>query len=422
MPRPRPIAVEPLEPRLQFAVCPAALPVIEHTLSMDFAPAASSTETSIGLSTSDLGIEITLEDGTIVPAEPPDADPNGTSPVIDFGAIARNQQATARAFLIKNLRGAPLTVGDITLPEGFVLLQSPTTAIAPGESGKVVIGLDTTASGGYVGPVVVASDNPSLPLLSFRISGEVLPPPISIASIGARRFPTSLVAGSATPRRPVAVTLHNETDLPFADSVSVALHASSDATLDAADTKLVELVKPLRLRAGQSRTLKLMLSPNAFPAGDATVLASVTASDATDTATGPQVSVRPPFVSLASRPASAPTAPAATVAHLGRPVPLFISISNDGNVPTALTPATFTVAVSTDGSAENVVSSQNIATKLHIAPGQTRRVKLTPTFPAAAAAAAAAFAAGDYQLRVTLNAESNQTNDTFLVTLPVQFA
>jgi hypothetical protein len=216
------------------------------------------------------------------------------------------------------------------------------------------------------------------------------------------------------PRRAVAVTLRNETHLPFADSVSVAAYASSDAALDAGDAKLAELEKTIRLPAGRTRTLKLIVSSDAFPTGDTTVLASVTAANVTDVRVGPQVSVRPPFISLTSRPATAPTAPATPIMR-GRPVPLVLSITNAGNVRTALSPATFTIAVTTDGSAAHVVASTSVAAKLHIAPGKTRPVRLAPKFPAEA------LPAGTYQLRVTLSAEGNQTNDTFLATFPVQF-
>jgi hypothetical protein len=387
--------------------------LIENSRTTAFAAAAAADIAAPGSSPE---IEITLEDGTLVPAEPPDSGPIGTSPIaIDFGAVVRAQQATAKAFLIKNLGVDPLAIGDITLPRGFVLLQSPPATIAPGESGKVVIGLDTTTAGGYVGPVVVASDDPDEPLLAFRIAGDVLPP-ISITSIDARRVPTSIVSGAAQPRRPITVTLRNETETPFADSLTIAAYASSDSSLDTGDTKLAELVTNARLPAGRERTFKLTLPPDAFPAGDTTLLAGLTAADDTDSRVGPQIVVSAPFVSLTSGPATGAPRSATVTAKPGRPMPLRLSITNGGNVSTTLTPATFRVEASTDGSAENVIASTSFAAKLRIAPGQTRIVKIAPTFPADA------VPAGEYQLRVTVNAESNDTNDTFLVTLPVQFA
>jgi hypothetical protein len=151
--------VEPLEPRVQFSACPAAAPpaaVIEHAQAVALVAAADTGDPAPSPE-----IEITLEDGTLVPAEPPDSGPIGTEPIaIDFGSIVRTQQATAKAFLIKNLGVDPLSVGDITLPDGFVLLQPPPATIAAGESGKVVIGLDSSTTGGYGGRVVVATDDP----------------------------------------------------------------------------------------------------------------------------------------------------------------------------------------------------------------------------------------------------------------------
>jgi hypothetical protein len=419
MSRSRAIFVEPLESRLQFAACPATLPVIEHTLAMNFA-AADAADAPVGDAATGPDIEITLEDGTIVDAQPPDSNPIGTAPkAIDFGAIVRNQQATAKAFLIKNLGVNPLSVGDITLPKGFVLVQAPPTTIAPGESGTVVIGLDPSTQGGYVGPVVIASDDPDEPLLSFRVAGEVLPTSIALASVDASRLPAQLVVGRAGPRRPVAVTLHNISEQPFAaDSVSLAAYASADASLDAGDTRLAEFARPLRLAGGKTRTFKIMVPPAAFPAGDSTVIASLTIADATvsTAANGPQIGVHSPFVSLTSQPAAAPTAPSATPVSLGKPARVVVAMTNEGNVSTPPIPATFDVAVTTDGTPDTVVASTSVASKLHISPGQTRPVKLAVTFPADA------FPAGAYQLLVTIRADSNATNDTFLVTVPIQFA
>jgi hypothetical protein len=413
--RPCPIAVEALERRVQFSAWGALPSAVENGLIVDHRTPSAAADEPVAATTQD--IEITLEDGTVVTTEPPDSSPIGTTPIIDFGAILRTQQATAKAFLIKNVGVNPLLVGEITVPDGFVLVQQPSGSIQPGASGRIEIALDPTTKGVHVGRVVVASDDPDEPLLSFSISGQVLPPPVSVASVDGRRLPASVVTGRTSPRRPLSVTLRNETDLPFVDSVSIAAYASSDVTLDASDVKLAEFVTALRLPAGHTRMLKLMLSPDAFPVGDAIVIASVTASNVTDAGAGPQVSVRPPFVRLASGSDAGDPRAVTASAKRGRAVPLVIPIANDGNVPTSLTSATFNLEVSpTDGpTAGVVVASTSVATKLRIAPGKTRPVKLAPTFPADA------FPAGEYQLRVTVSAEGNQTNDTFAVTIPLQF-
>src|SRR5262245_375798 len=81
------------------------------------------------------------------------------APQIDFGTIIKNQQATARAFFIKNVGDTPLTVGNLTLPTGFFVIEFPPSQVAPGDSGKVVIGIDTATTVNAFGSVVIASDD-----------------------------------------------------------------------------------------------------------------------------------------------------------------------------------------------------------------------------------------------------------------------
>jgi hypothetical protein len=168
----------------------------------------------------------------------------------------------------------------------------------------------------------------------------------------------------------------------------------------------------LRLGPGTTRTVRLNVPPDAFPVGDAIVLASVTTGGITDAVAGPQVSVAPPVVRLTG----GPTAPPAKPLTRGKRVSLAIALTNEGNVATsATTAATFGVGVSTDGTAAGVVFSTGVAVRLRLARGRGKSQKLALTFPADV------VPAGNYQLRVTVSAERNETNGEVLALIPVTF-
>jgi len=99
----------------------------------------------------------------------------------------------------------------------------------------------------------------------------------------------------------------------------VTLFASSDGTLDAADARLGDAVRSLRLKPGKSATIKVALqSPPSLRAGDYTILARVDtgssaiadANAANDVGAAPvPLAVRDPFADLLGRFVKVPDAP-----------------------------------------------------------------------------------------------------------------
>jgi hypothetical protein len=128
-------------------------------------------------------------------------------------------------------------------------------------------------------------------------------------------------------------------------------------------------------------------------------------------ASGPAVQVRPPFVRLVS---AGPSVPPRKPAVFVRPAKFAVNLRNDGNVAVP-SPATYSVAVSTDGTDAGVVFSTTVPAPIRLKPGQSRPQRLTVTLPPQ-------FAAGSYTLIVKLEAALNETNGQVVSSIPFTIA
>jgi hypothetical protein len=354
-------------------------------------------------------ILITQEDGSEIFTTDPSIGTEPAAPQIDFGRILKNQQATAKAFFIRNVGSEVLNVGELTLPKGFFLVESPPTQIAPGESGRVVIGINTETAGEPTGTLVIASDDPDEPLIQFGITGSVLEPsPISLVSLEGR-FSSTVIAGNSARGELLEVTIRNDSDAKLVSTVSTQVFLSFDATLDDSDLVLGGDPKRVRLAPGRERTLKIHFPTESALAGEYTVIASVSAEGAASVSmAGPQMTIEAPFIRLTH-----PTSIAAVkkVLPRGKRAALKLALTNEGNVPTGAVPTNFALRLT---SGADIVFETPATSHFRLAPAKTKTIKVPVTFPTDA------FAAGDYELEITLNSDDSRTDEP-LATLPVQF-
>jgi hypothetical protein len=122
--------------------------------------------------------------------------------------------------------------------------------------------------------------------------------------------------------------------------------------------------------------------------------------------------VQEPFVRLTGSTTPAPLFKPIT---LGKKTKLSIPLTNEGNVPTSKTPATYTLIVSSDGTAGGSVFQTVASGKINLKPGATRPQKLSVTFPIAS------VTPGSYTILVSLSAELNQTNGDTVAVIPATF-
>ncbi len=112
------------------------------------------------------GPEITVLDGltSIV---------DGTSTTIDFGSVIQRQTGPVRTFAVQNDGTAPLSLGQLTLPVGFELVQSLPPSLAPQTFASFGVRLASTSAGFRFGQITLANGDADENPFNFPIAGTV---------------------------------------------------------------------------------------------------------------------------------------------------------------------------------------------------------------------------------------------------------
>jgi hypothetical protein len=205
----------------------------------------------------------------------------------------------------------------------------------------------------------------------------------------ASALPASVLSGS---KGKASVRVVNNSTFPLAGNPSVRLVLSSDSTVDAGDTEIqVPAAKPLKLKAGASKTLKYRFNyPQVAEQSNLFLLAQVNGNDAvgeTDksnntAASATPVAVAPAFIDLSPTVVSATPSPASA----GGKAAVRVGLRNDGNVPFS-GPATIELFASTDATLDDADTSllPAAAKNQKIKNGATKNVNVKFTAPALAA-------------------------------------
>jgi hypothetical protein len=158
------------------------------------------------------------------------------------------------------------------------------------------------------------------------------------------------------------VKVINNSTFPLAGNPSVRLVLSSDSTVDAGDTEIqVPAAKPLKLKAGASKTLKYKFKyPQVTEANNFFLLAQVNGNNAigeSDMGNNTAVSATPVMVAPAFVDLS-PTVVSVTPSPLsaGGKAAVRVGLRNDGNVPFS-GPATIELFASTDATLDDADTS-----------------------------------------------------------------
>jgi hypothetical protein len=187
----------------------------------------------------------------------------------------------------------------------------------------------------------------------------------------------------------------------------MAVLASQDAVADGGDVAVVQIDKRLKLKVGQTKTVKLKASLAAVPQGSYTLLGTATATNLTSFAAGPALQVQAAVVHLVSGGTATPPKKPITAA---RKTTIAVPLRNDGNVATTKTPATYTLEFSTDGGSSSVFQMTSTG-KISLKPGQSKPQKVSFVLPAGS------VAAGTYSLVLKLDDTNGQVVDIVPVTV-----
>ena len=85
-------------------------------------------------------------------------DTPSTSNDTDFGIVFKNQ-ISARTYTVTNGGEETLTLGSVSVPIGYSLIEGLVTSLAPGDSDTFTVGLDTSSSANKSGEIVFASSD-----------------------------------------------------------------------------------------------------------------------------------------------------------------------------------------------------------------------------------------------------------------------
>ena len=99
---------------------------------------------------------------------------DNTSAPIDFGSVNQNSAAPTRTFTVVNDGSGDLTIGSLTVPAGFSIVEGLSSSIAVGGSDSFTIRLDTSAPGAKGGDMVISSNDPDEDPFNFAIAGSVI--------------------------------------------------------------------------------------------------------------------------------------------------------------------------------------------------------------------------------------------------------
>jgi Ca2+-binding RTX toxin-like protein len=107
-----------------------------------------------------------------------------TSPV-SFGSVQRDGRVPTRTFRVRNDGNAALTVGAVTVPAGFAVIDKLVGPIAPGAMESFTVSLDTHAPGNRAGSITIANNDSNESPFNFAVSGAVAAPPSSGPAVTA---------------------------------------------------------------------------------------------------------------------------------------------------------------------------------------------------------------------------------------------
>jgi Ca2+-binding RTX toxin-like protein len=104
---------------------------------------------------------------------------DGSATALSFGSVQRSAKAPTRTFRVRNDGNSPLTVGSISVPSGFIVIDALTGPIAPDSAESFTLQLQTSSQGRHTGQVTFSTNDSNENPFNFAITGEVAPPPTS---------------------------------------------------------------------------------------------------------------------------------------------------------------------------------------------------------------------------------------------------
>ncbi|MEM7315501.1 MAG: dockerin type I domain-containing protein, partial [Planctomycetota bacterium] len=111
---------------------------------------------------------------------------NGRYTPFSLGEV-QNSEEKLLPFLVNNDGSADLVLGDVKVPEGFVVRQKTRVPIPPNEVGIVILAMDTSVAPGYYGgQVLISSNDKDESTTRFPVEGRLTSPTVGSLRVGVR--------------------------------------------------------------------------------------------------------------------------------------------------------------------------------------------------------------------------------------------
>jgi len=130
--------------------------------------------------------------------------------------------APVRTFTIRNDGKGPLTIGHLSLPAGFTLLDAPASGIDKGDGTTFTVRMDSGSIAGRSGQISFTTNDADEGTFNFTLRGSIVPPPAAeltllvngrgVSADGTIDFGSAAV-GSSGPTR--TLTIRNDGGAPL---------------------------------------------------------------------------------------------------------------------------------------------------------------------------------------------------------------
>jgi hypothetical protein len=111
-----------------------------------------------------LGNSVSISDGDTTPR---------AADHTDFGTVVQSGPPISRTFFVFNDGDTDLTLGTVTAPTGFTVVEQPESIVPPGLGTGFLVALDTDTVGAKIGDVSFSTSDSDENPFNFRITGVV---------------------------------------------------------------------------------------------------------------------------------------------------------------------------------------------------------------------------------------------------------
>ena len=108
---------------------------------------------------------------------------DGSSTPVDFGTVGQGQTGPTRTFTVRNDGDDVLSLGAVSVPAGFLLVDPLVGPLNPGESESFTVQVDTSVSGAKSGTISFANSDSDENPFDIAVTATVNPAPPQIPDI-----------------------------------------------------------------------------------------------------------------------------------------------------------------------------------------------------------------------------------------------